>query len=81
MHTQLPSLSLDQYLIEGSGYLHKVLIVLSAICTMLKEPGFLLFLLLIANSGNYLHLSIIVHYKTVCNNNVLSVNFSLNSNY
>ncbi len=37
----------------------------------------MLFILLIANSGNYLHLSIVVHYKTVCSNNVLSVNYSL----
>ncbi len=28
-----------------------------------------------SNSGNYLHLSVVVHYKTVLNNNVLSVNF------
>ncbi len=34
---------------------------------------FLLFILLIANSGNYLHISVVLHYKTVCNN--------LNSNY
>ncbi len=39
----------------------------------------MLFLLLIENSGNYLHLSIVVHYKTVCNNNILSVNYSFNS--
>ncbi len=26
-------------------------------------------------SGRYLHLGIVVHYKTVCNNNVLSVQF------
>ncbi len=37
--------------------------------------------LLIANSGNYLHLSIVVHYKKVCNNNLLRVNFNFNSNY
>ncbi len=37
--------------------------------------------LLIANSGNYPHLSIVVHYKTVRNNNVLSVNYNFNSNY
>ncbi len=42
-----------------------------------KIARFLLFILLIANSGNYLHLSIVVHYKTVCNNNVLSVNYNL----
>ncbi len=41
----------------------------------------MLFILLIANSGNYLHLSIVVHYKTVCNNKLLSVNFYFNSNY
>ncbi len=29
----------------------------------------------------YMHLSIVVHYKTVRNNNVLSVNYSFNSNY
>ncbi len=39
-----------------------------------------IYILLIANSGNYLHLSIVVHYKTVCNN-VLNVNYSFNSNY
>ncbi len=38
---------------------------------------FLLFILLIANSGNYLHLSIVVHYKIVRTNNVLSVNIVL----
>ncbi len=48
---------------------------------MLKYQDFPLFILLIANSGNYLHLSIVVHYKTVRNNNVLSVNYSLKSNY
>ncbi len=37
--------------------------------------------LLVANSGNYLHFSIVVHYKTVCNNEVLSVNYNFNSNY
>ncbi len=37
--------------------------------------------LYIANSGNYLLLSILVHYKTVRNNNVLSVNYHFNSNY
>ncbi len=36
----------------------------------------MLFILLSANSKNYLHLSIVVHYKTVPNNNVLSVNYS-----
>ncbi len=41
--------------------------------------NFQLFLLLIANSGNYLHLSIVVHYVTVCNNNVLSVNYNFKS--
>ncbi len=34
--------------------------------------------LLIANIVNYLHLSIVIHYKTVCNN-VLSVIYSFNS--
>ncbi len=34
-----------------------------------------------ANSGNYLHLSIVVHYKIVCNNNLLIVKFNFNSNY
>ncbi len=34
-----------------------------------------------SNSGNYLHFSIVVHYKTVCNNKVLSVNYNFNSNY
>ncbi len=53
----------------------------AAIYYMLKEQDFLLFMLRIANSGNYLHLSIVVHYKTVRNNNVLSVNYSFNSNY
>ncbi len=45
------------------------------------QLDFLLFILLIANSGNYLHLSIVVHYKTVCSNNLLSVNYNFNSNY
>ncbi len=40
-----------------------------------------IYILLIANSGNYLHLSFVVHNKTVRNNNVLSVNYSFNSNY
>ncbi len=40
-----------------------------------------IFILLIANSGNYLHLGVVVHYKTVRNNNLLSVIYSLNSNY
>ncbi len=35
-----------------------------------------IFILLIANSGNYLHLGVVVHYKTVRNNNILSVNYS-----
>ncbi len=39
-----------------------------------------IYILLIANSGNYLHLSIVVHYKPVHNNNALSVNYSFNSN-
>ncbi len=34
----------------------------------------------VANSGNYLHFSIVVHYKSVCNNEVLSVNYHFNSN-
>ncbi len=33
--------------------------------TLLKLQDFLLFILLIANSGNYLHLNILVHYKTI----------------
>ncbi len=51
------------------------------IYTMIKLLDFLLFILIIANSGHYLHLGIVVHYKTVCDNNVLSVNYSFNSNY
>ncbi len=39
-----------------------------------------IYILLIANSGNYLHLGIVVHYKTV-RNSVLSANYSFNSNY
>ncbi len=35
-------------------------------------------MLLIENSANYLHLSIVVHYKTVHNNNILSVDLSFN---
>ncbi len=35
----------------------------------------------VANIGNYLHFIIVVHYKTVCNNEVLSVNYNFNSNY
>ncbi len=50
-----------------------------SIFTMLKYQAFLLFMLLIANSGNYLHLSIVVHYKTC--NKLLSVNFNIDSNY
>ncbi len=50
------------------------------IFTLLKKQAFLLFILLIANSGNYLHLSIVVYYKTVRNNNILSVNYSFDSN-
>ncbi len=34
-----------------------------------------------ANSGNYLHISIAVHYKTACNKNILSVNYHFNSSY
>ncbi len=45
------------------------------------QLDFLLFILFIANSGNYLHLSIVVHYKTVCSNNILSVNYNFNSDY
>ncbi len=46
-----------------------------------KIAGFsAIYILLIVNSGIYLHLSIVVHYKTVRNNNVLSVNYSFNSN-
>ncbi len=41
-----------------------------------KIARFSAIILLIANSGNNLHLSIVVHYKTACNNNVLSVNYS-----
>jgi len=52
-----------------------------SIYTMKKLLDFLLFILIIANSGSYLHLGIVVHYKTVCYNNVLSVNYSFNSNY
>ncbi len=37
-----------------------------------------IYILLIANIGNYMHLSIVVHYKTLRNNNVLSVNYSFN---
>ncbi len=50
---------------------------------MLKYQDVLLCILtlLVANSGNYLHFSIVVHYKTVCNNEVLSVNYNFNSNY
>ncbi len=39
------------------------------------------FLLFVANSDNYLRLSIVVHYKTVHNNNILSANDNFNSNY
>ncbi len=47
---------------------------LSAICSLLYN--------VFANSGNYLHLSIVVHYKIVCNNNnLLIVKFNFNSNY
>ncbi len=38
-------------------------------------------ILLIGNSGNYLYLSIVVHNKKVCNNNLLRVNFYFYSNY
>ncbi len=44
-----------------------------------KIAGFYLYYLL-ANSGNYLHLSIVVHYKKVRNNN-LSVNYNFNSKF
>ncbi len=37
--------------------------------------------LFIESSGNYLHLGVVVHYKTVSNNNILSVNYRFNSNY
>ncbi len=36
----------------------------------------MLFILLVVNSGNDLHFSIVVHYKIVCNN--LNVNFYSN---
>ncbi len=52
--------------------------------TFLVPPkqGFLLFKLLVANSGNYMHLSFVVHYKKrVCNNKLLSVNLNINSNH
>ncbi len=35
----------------------------------------MLFIQLIANSGNCLHLSIVVHNKRVRNNNVMGVNY------
>ncbi len=38
-----------------------------------------IFKLLNANSAKYLHLSIVVHSKTVCNNNILSVNYNFNT--
>ncbi len=47
----------------------------------IARPSAIYTRLLIANSGNYLHLSIVVHYKTVRNNNLLSVNYNFNSNY
>ncbi len=37
--------------------------------------------LLDANSANYLHLSIEVHYKSVRNYKILSVNYHFNLNY
>ncbi len=52
-------------------------IAIDSIYTVKIASFFLLFILLIANSGNYLHLSIVVHYKTVRNNNVLRVNYRL----
>uniref|UniRef100_A0A673JWY2 Uncharacterized protein n=1 Tax=Sinocyclocheilus rhinocerous TaxID=307959 RepID=A0A673JWY2_9TELE len=46
------------FTLSANTYLHYV-----------KIAGFLLSsILLVANSGNYLHFSIVVHYKTVCNN-------------
>lgn len=45
-----------------------------------KITGFLQFVIVIANRGNYLHLSIVIH-KAICNNNALSVNYSHNLNY
>ncbi len=59
-------------------------IAIDSICTV-KIAGLsaIYTSLLITNSGNYLHLSNVVHYKTVCNNNLLSVNldFNFNSDY
>lgn len=46
--------------------------------TLLKSSAILL---LFANSGTFLQLSIIVHYKTECNDKVLSVNYNFNLNY
>ncbi len=72
---------------ENSSMFYDMLFTLStsyiaySIYTMLKYQDFLLIILLIANSGNYLHLSIVVNIKTVCNNNLLSVHFNFNSNY
>ncbi len=58
----------------GSGYLQ---IATASIYTMSNLQYFLLFITLIANSGKYMHLSIVVHYKTVCNTNILSANYKL----
>ncbi len=41
----------------------------------------IIYIRLIANSGNYVHLSIVVHYKPARDNKVLSVNYNFNSNY
>ncbi len=49
--------------------------------TLLKYQDFLLYIQRVANSGNYLHFSIVLHYKTVCNYNVLGVNYNFDSNY
>ncbi len=61
-------------------YLHQVQIAIDSIYTV-KIAKKNICILLIANNGNYLHLSIVVHYKIVHNNNVLRVNLSFNSNY
>ncbi len=45
------------------------------------QLDFLLFILLIANCGNYLRLRIVVHYKTECSNNILSENYNCNNNH
>ncbi len=69
------------YFISERCYLHEVKIAMDAIYTVKIAIVSFIYILLIANIGNYLHLSIVVHYKTVRNNNVLSVNYSFNSNY